>query len=80
MWSFIKWAIGVRPEKQSLTHNSMGILPESTFINYARDKAELDEDEEPHSSIYHLKRMERLYGKSQKRKSQFNSYYDYFNH
>ena len=33
MWSFIKWAVGVREEKNSMTHNSMGKLPENKFIN-----------------------------------------------
>jgi len=79
---FIYWAIGVRQEepKNTLNPNSMSPVPKNRFINYARSKEDVDEDKEPHQSIYDLKRMERLYGKSKKRKSQLESYYDYFNH
>ena len=81
MWSFIKWAIGVRKEPEnSINPNSMSPLPKHKFINYARAKAETDDDIEPHQTIYDLKRMERLYGKSQKRRSQLEKYYDYYNH
>lgn len=79
---FIYWAIGIRDKepKNSINPNSMGTIPNDKFINFARTKEEIDEDKEPHSDIYHLKRMERLYGKSKKRKQQYESYYDYLNH
>ena len=80
MMKFIYWAIGVREEKQTINPNSMSPLPKHRFVNYARTKEPVDEDVEPHQSIYHLKRMERLYGKSQKRKSQLEKYYDYYNY
>tara|TARA_R110002012_G_scaffold311295_1_gene520710 strand:+ start:16 stop:255 length:240 start_codon:yes stop_codon:yes gene_type:complete len=79
MWSFIKWAVGVRPEKQSLTHNSMGKLPESTFINYARDKADVDDDKETHKNIYEFRAWERSV-KQNKQLKDYQDWYDYFNH
>lgn len=77
---FIYWAIGVREPKNTINPNSMSPIPTNKFVNYARTKAEVVEDDEPHHNIYHLKRMERLYGKSQKRKSQLEKYYDYYNY
>jgi len=84
MWSWIKWAIGVREkETDILNHNDMSPLPKNKYVNYARTKALLDEDDEPHKTIYDIKKLERLYGKSQKRKQQkqqYESWYEYFNH
>ena len=81
MWSWIKCAIGMRKEDtQSINPNSMSPIPKRKFINYAREKGKADDVEEPHSDIYHLKRMERLYGKSKKRQKQMDTYYDYYNH
>ena len=81
MWSWIKWAVGVREKETGiLNHNDMSPLPKRKFVNYARTKEPVDEDSEPHQSIYHLKRMERLHGKSKKRKSQLERYYDYYNY
>ena len=77
---FIYWAIGVREPKNTINPNSMSPIPANRFVNYARTKAKVVEDDEPHHSIYDLKRMERLYGKSQKRKSQLEKYYDYYNY
>jgi hypothetical protein len=80
MWSFIKWAIGVREkEVNTLTHNSMGKLPENKFINYARDIGKPKDDEEPHKNIYEFKHFERSLKQKQQRKS-YSQYYDYFNH
>ena len=67
-------------QENTLTPNSMSPIPKKKFINLARDLVKPDEDDEPHETIYDLKRMERLYGKSKKRKDQFNTYYDYYNH
>lgn len=74
---WIYWAVGVRDDKQSINPNSMSPLPKHKFINYARTKEKVVEDNEPHQSIYHLKRMERLYGKSQRRKQQQAEYEKY---
>jgi hypothetical protein len=81
MLKFIYWAIGVRDTPtNTINPNSMSPLPKNRFVNYARKLRKVDEDNEPHSDIYHLKRMERLYGKSKKRKKQLDTYYDYYNH
>lgn len=79
---FIYWAIGLRDREptNTINPNSMSPIPKNKFVNYARTKEPVDEDVEPHQSIYELKRMERLYGKSQKRKSQLEKYYDYYNY
>ena len=38
MWSFIKWAVGVREKEiNSINPNSMSPLPSNKFVNYARD-------------------------------------------
>ncbi len=67
-------------EKPTININSLSPLPSNRFMNYASCRLPDNDDPVPHDTIYHLKRMERLYGKSQKRKKQFSSYYDYFNH
>jgi hypothetical protein len=69
-----------KDQDNTLTPNSMSPVPKKKFINLARVRIDPDEDQEPHESIYDLKRLERLYGKSKKRQDQFNHYYDYYNH
>jgi hypothetical protein len=85
MMKFIYWAIGVRDREptNSINPNSMSPIPKNKFVNYARAVEPNDDDDVPHQTIYHLKRMERIYGKSIKRKKQqadYNKWYDYFNH
>jgi hypothetical protein len=81
---FIYWAIGVREkETNSINPNSMSPVPTNKFINFAREKADTEDDDVPHKTIYHLKRMERLYGKSKRRQQQseeYNKWYEYWNH
>lgn len=79
MWKYLKSFIWNEP-KNSINPNSMSPLPSSRFINYARSRAKINEDNEPHDDYYHLKRMERIYGKSMKQRKQQETYYDYFNH
>lgn len=76
MWSWIKWAVGVRekPEEATITPNSMSPLPKRKFINYARDINDNDDDKEPHKNIYEFKNWER---KSLKQKQQMKSYFDF---
>jgi hypothetical protein len=79
MWSFIKWAVGVREEKNSMTHNSMSKLPDNKFINYARDIGENNDDVEPHKNIYEYKTFERSL-KQKNQQKMYSKYYDFFNH
>ena len=37
-------------EEQTLTPNSMSIIPSHKFINHARIKVDPDEDDEPHKN------------------------------
>lgn len=74
---FIYWAIGVREPTNTINPNSMSPVPKNKFVNYARKVGKVDEDSEPHISHIHLKRMERLYGKSQRRKQQQEEYEKY---
>tara|TARA_R110002012_G_scaffold316436_1_gene531382 strand:- start:6231 stop:6473 length:243 start_codon:yes stop_codon:yes gene_type:complete len=80
MWSFIKWAVGVREKEiNSINPNSMSPLPSNKFVNYARDIEVNNDDKEPHKNIYEYKAFERSM-KQKKQQKDYSDWYDYFNH
>lgn len=79
MWSFIKWAVGVREKNNTINPNSMGIIPDDKFINYARDVVKNNDDNETHKNIYEYKTFERSL-KQKNQQKEYSKYYDFFNH
>jgi len=61
-------------ETPTLTNNSMSPIPKRKFLNLARIVVDTDDDKEPHTDIYHLKRIERL------KKKRDEDIFDKFNH
>ena len=60
LWKWYGGSLGDSEETQSISVNSMSPIPEKKFINYARIRAEVDEDAEPYESIWTYQRMKRL--------------------
>ena len=66
-------------EFNTLTPNSMYILPKNKFVNFAREKVESDDDEEPNKTIWDFKKWEKEQGyKTQI--SRFEALIDQLNH
>ena len=78
MWKYLKSFFITEP-KNSINPNSLSPIPPNKFINFARDKSEVDEDKEPHKNIYEFRAWERSI-KQRKQQKDYSDWYDYFNH
>lgn len=53
-----------KPERNSLCPNSLAPMPKYVFHNYAIEKAEHEDDEEPNKSIWNLLNLQKTFKKN----------------
>lgn len=53
-----------KPERNSLTPNSFAPMPKWVFHNYAIEKRDHDDDEEPNKSIWNLLDLQKTFKRS----------------